>query len=259
VSERAKYDEAYGPGRSALAEVMRSVWGDARPTELGWMNFVTWSELERLAADLPVTAGGRLIDLGSGTGGPGLWMAQRLATTLVGIDMSPPGCAAARRRHERSFTDIAASFVASDMTRAPFVDGAADAIMSIDAVQIPPDRLAIYREAARLLSPGRRFAFTTYDHPDPPPPDGRRPGRQLVPDSRPLLGAAGFDVLRYDTIPTWPDKAIEHYRGILERRDDVAAAMGPAFVKEAEWGVKYAKFSRHVLIVAERAPTHSPG
>jgi hypothetical protein len=61
-------------------------------------------------------------------------------------------------------------------------------------------------------------------------------GREIVPDSRPLLAEAGFRVLTYDRIVSWDQRAATTYREMVKQRDAVVAVAGEAMVREAEWG-----------------------
>ena len=144
-----------------------------------------------------------------------------------------------------------ADYRVADMTSAGLPDATADAAISIDAAQLVPKRIAAFREAARLLRPSGRFVLTTWDHPGDMPEGSLLPGRELVPDSRPLLEEAGFRVLAYDRIVSWDRRAVATYRAMLEQREIVAAVAGEAVVREAEWGAVHAHHSVHVFVVCE--------
>ena len=258
MSEREKYAEIYGQprrvkaeDRTAFSQIWRKVWGDELAYELAPTNFITWHELHRVAAELRVRAGSRFVDLGCGAGGPGLWVADKTGAGVVGIDFSPEACSAARRRAVEKHERVPAEYHVADMTSTGLPDASADAAMSIDATQIVPSRIAAFREAARLLRPSARFVLTTWDHPGVMPQGALLPGREVVPDSRPLLEEAGFRVLTYDRIASWDQRAATTYRELLEQREAVAAVAGDALVREAEWGAVHAHHSVHVFVVCE--------
>jgi hypothetical protein len=139
------------------------------------------------------------------------------------------------------------------MTATGLSDACVDAAMSIDAMRLVPQRITAFRETARLLRPSARFVLTTWDHPGEMSQGALLPGREVVPDSRPLLAAAGFRVIPYDRIASWGHRAVATYRALLEQRETVAAVAGDALVSEAEWGALYANLSVHVFIVCERS------
>jgi SAM-dependent methyltransferase len=139
------------------------------------------------------------------------------------------------------------------MTSTGLPDASADAALSIDAAQLVPSRIAAFREIARLLRPLARFVLTTWDHPGDVPQGALPAGRELVPDSRPLLEESGFRVVAYDRIASWDQRAVATYRAMLEQREVVAAVAGEAMVREAEWGAVHAPLSVHVFVVCERS------
>jgi cyclopropane fatty-acyl-phospholipid synthase-like methyltransferase len=256
--ERAKYETLYDGAKTAVADhrarvaqVFRAFWGDDRMRDVGASNWITWSELERIPAELRIAAGATLVDLGCGRGGPGLWVSARSGARLIGVDRSPNGCEAARKRAAESGREDA-EFRVADVVDTGLRAGSADAVLSIDVAQIVPDRTAVFREAARLLRPGGRFVLTTWDHPGGVTAAELMPQREVVPDSRPLLEAAGLRVLAYDRIPSWDERAPAAYRGILDAREAFAAALGPGIVEEAEWGAVHARRSVHIFAVCER-------
>ncbi len=84
------------------------------------------------------------------------------------------------------------------------------------------------------------------------------PGREVVPDTRPLLEATGIEVISYEPLASWAERAIPTYRAILANRQLFASVFGPWFVAEAEWGVDHGERSMHVLIVGERKASWKP-
>ncbi|HEY8579986.1 MAG TPA: methyltransferase domain-containing protein, partial [Beijerinckiaceae bacterium] len=97
----------------------------------------------------------RVLDLGCGTG----LMAQAMrasADVIVGVDIAPRMIEAARRKgvYEALHVGEAAAFLVGEP------DGGADAVIAADVFVYIGDLDAIFREAARVLAPGGRFAFT---------------------------------------------------------------------------------------------------
>ncbi len=102
---------------------------------------------QELGPRLP--GGGRLLDVGGGTGATGAWMAERGA--LVAADIEPMALALYREQHPD-----ATGLVASDVNRLPFVDGAFDAVLCVTVLYhagVPAPRLAV-AELARVVRPG---------------------------------------------------------------------------------------------------------
>lgn len=96
--------------------------------------------------------GGRVLDVGCGTGATTLAMARRLgvAGRCVGVDVSAPMISLARRRAVEA--GLAVDFVEADAQRHPFPPAGFDAIVSRFGVMFFDDPVAAFarlREAAR--------------------------------------------------------------------------------------------------------------
>ena len=254
-----QYDELYArraarTETSNAAPLLRSLCGDDWLWETGATNWITRTELSRIPSELGIGAGATFVDLGCGNGTPGLWIAEQTGARVIGIDRSQAGCEVARKRAQAKHPGVDAEYRAADMTSTGLPDASVDAVLSIDAVQIMKPRLAAFSEAARILRPYGRFVLTTWDSPGDVTAEALMPDREIVADSRPLLEESGFRVRVQERIPSWPSRAHATYRTILEQRDELAPVVGPALIREAEWGAAHAHRSVHVFFVCERAP-----
>jgi SAM-dependent methyltransferase len=111
---------------------------------------VALASLERLLGSGP----GRCLDVGCGTGIalPAL-AAQKW--TMVGVDVSADQLAVAKDRAE----SVGARLVQADASQLPFSDGSFDAVVSLLTHTDFEDASAVFREAARVVKPGGRFAY----------------------------------------------------------------------------------------------------
>ena len=110
-------------------------------------------------ARLELSAGQTVLDLGCGTGGDSLVLAQH-QLDVVGLDYSHEAIAQAREKARA--TALPVLFLQADMAEPlPFSDQQFDRVMSNVAFHSFPDRLvrAILREIERVLRPGGRFLF----------------------------------------------------------------------------------------------------
>jgi SAM-dependent methyltransferase len=219
---RARMDEFYaGPWRSpTLRRIRREVHGDEYPEEVAPNGSVTRSELRRLARDLGVGPGQRLVDLACGNGGVALWLARETGAHATGVDLSAEAVRQARERVAAFGVDGRADFLVGDFAGTGLPARSFDGAVSIDALWMAADKPAVLREVARLLRPGAPFVFTTWDF-GVEPPEGPQ-----VADHRPLLEEAGFAVETYDRLADWE----REFRATVERhralRDALAAEMG---------------------------------
>jgi SAM-dependent methyltransferase len=208
----------YGPvlagqrNSPTLTAIWRQAYGDEYPEEVEPFGFLTRSELLYLRKELPIGPADRLVDLGCGRGGPGLWIARETGARLAGLDITPEGPAEARRRTPAFGLAGRAGFVAADCTCIALRSNSLDAALSVDALWMVPDKAAAFTEIARILRPGAFLAFTTWQ---PPELNYAR-----------LLYSAGFrDIVQWSP-PGWLDRQIAVYQQIAECADALAAELG---------------------------------
>ena len=150
------YASAYA-GFGARDEVRRATYGD----DVGQSGWVTSDELERFAEWLGLGAGSRLLDVGCGSGGPALRLAETTGANVVGIDLLEEGIATATRlAEERGLADRARFVRVDAAARLPFEGASFDAVISIDVMCHLPNRGDILREWHRVTAPGARVLYT---------------------------------------------------------------------------------------------------
>ena len=100
--------------------------------------------------------------------------------------------------------------------------------------------------------PGGRLALSTWDYHSQP---AARPPQ--VPDHRPILTEAGFDVLAYEETDHWRDRQTRTAQGMLDALEELAEERGknPGDLRAdiLEMTATFDCVIRRVLIVADRA------
>src|SRR5262249_25352877 len=197
---RAGYDAVYAalPRSDTFNRLWCSnAYREEFPAEFAHIGFLTLGEAQRLLALLAPGPGDVVVDVACGTGGPGLWIAQQAGASLIGVDPSPAGLAAARQRAGRTGLGSRARFADGSFELSGLPASSADVVISIEAFQYAPDKRAGLREFARILRPGGRLGLICFET-DPAKASGLPVlGVDPVGDYRPLLESAGFDVLAY--------------------------------------------------------------
>lgn len=242
---------------STVREIWRRVYGEDYPEEADPMSFVTLTDLRRIASKIHVGPGQTLVDLGCGCGGPGLWVARATGANLLGVDLSRLAVELAAQRAVSFRLAERARFQTGDFVATGLPPAAFDGAMSVDTLWIVPDKVGAVREVARILRPGARFIFTTWDIDLVPP--GFPP---QVEDHHQLLREAGFRVETYEETPAWEERERAVYEGLRAAQDDVILEMGEAAARpllaEATLlpgladGVDYLSRMRRVLVSALR-------
>jgi len=133
--------------------------------------------------------------------------------------------------------------------------GSADAVMSVDALQYAPDKTKALIEVARILRPGGRFAFVTFEL-DAEHVAGLPVWNDPVSDYRPILGATGFETLSYDQIPKWREHVTAGFGAVVAEQHQLELELGPVAaagaVAEASITLGLQPYCGHVLAVAMR-------
>jgi arsenite methyltransferase len=110
-----------------------------------------------LAAPAP---GDTVLDLGCGSGTDSFLAALAVGRggLVVGVDITAPQLAKARRlARDGGLAQI--DFREGDIERPPVDDGSVDVVISNGAINLAPDKPAVFAAAARALRPGGRLAL----------------------------------------------------------------------------------------------------
>jgi SAM-dependent methyltransferase len=217
---QAEFQRTYaGPPSRIEERIWREVYGAEYPEGLDPHSFLSRSELDRFVGDLALRPGQVLVDLGCGRGGPSLWVAAATRAHLVGVDIAVNALEAARARAAAMHAD--AEFRQGSFEATGLRDETAHAVMSVDALLFTPSKTDALVELRRILRPGGRLVFTSWEFVHQPA--GRPP---QVDDHRPLLRAAGFDVRAYDETDDWRGRQDRIIRALLDAVEELAAEAG---------------------------------
>src|SRR5262249_52245947 len=139
------------------AEFRRAAFGE----DLGQNSYLTIDELERFVSRLDLGSTARLLDVGCGSGGPTLRVAQLTDCEVVGVELSDEAVAEGTRRAQEGGLARRATFLQADASEAlAFEDNSFDAILCIDAIHHLRDRPCVLGEWTRVLRPSGRLLYT---------------------------------------------------------------------------------------------------
>jgi SAM-dependent methyltransferase len=140
-----------------LAAVRAQTFGE----DIGQMSWVTVHEYDAFIPFLRLTPGARLLEVGSGSGGPSVYLALRTGCSVTGLDVNANGIAAGTQAATRAGVRGRVRFQRGDAARLlPFAEGTFDALLCLDSMNHFPDRDHALREWRRVLRPGGRAVFT---------------------------------------------------------------------------------------------------
>lgn len=152
------YDNVYGDFASrAEAAVRQEAYGE----DLGQSSWLTAREWLEFADLLAVGPGSEVLEVGSGSGGPAVYLALARGCRITGVDINEHGVRnAARLAQARGVADRVEFHAVDASQPLPFPDRRFDALVSNDAMCHIRDRSAVLRDWCRVLRPGGRALFT---------------------------------------------------------------------------------------------------
>src|SRR4029450_4058207 len=126
------YDHAYADfANDAEAAVRRETYGE----DLGQSSWMTAPEWLGFADKLGVGASSNVLEVGSGSGGPGVYLGVQRGCRLTGVDLNEHGVRNATALAEARGVADRVRFQTVDASRPlPFPDASFDAVMSNDAM-----------------------------------------------------------------------------------------------------------------------------
>ncbi len=152
------YDNVYSDYSSnAEVAVRRETYGE----DLGQTSWLTASEWLGFADDLGIAADSIVLEVGSGSGGPAIYLAKQRGCRITGVDINEHGVRNATALADSNGLSNRARFETIDANKPlPFENDAFDAIVSNDAMCHIADRVGALREWHRIVRPGGRVLFT---------------------------------------------------------------------------------------------------
>ena len=152
------YDSAYGNYESATYRQVRiETYGE----DFGQTSWVTTEESNAIPQLLGLRSDSDVLELGCGSGGYALHLAEKVGCRLIGLDINVPGV---RNANQLSLARGLASQVRFEQCDAskslPFDDNTFDAVFSNDVLCHLPGRAEVLVEMFRVLKSGGRMLFS---------------------------------------------------------------------------------------------------
>jgi sarcosine/dimethylglycine N-methyltransferase len=206
-----------------------------------------------IAARLAPRPGERLVDIGSGIGGPARWIAATFDVEVTGVDLTPEFCAAAEALNAVTGLADRVRIIHGSAIALPVPDAAYDAAYSQNVIMNIADKALFYREAFRVLRPGGRLALSNLcagpaGEPYFPVPwaSTRDTSFLATPESMHAdLLAAGFEIVDFRDVT--PELLATHRRF----RDRTQESNTPRIAVEILMGERAAEIQRNSIRTIE--------
>jgi len=204
----------------AMIKMLELIWGE------GYMAPGGTAQTDALVAGLDLR-GKRVLDIGSGLGGPACHLAAAHGAHVTGIDIEAQLVELSRERATRSGLERQAQFVLVEPGLLPFDDASFDVALSAGALTQIPGKRELFAELHRVLRPAgamHNFEWTT-SAPSPSEDmlyffemEGLTYALETPQTYRELLLATGFTDLQVkDDTPWYRSLAREEYERLRGR------------------------------------------
>lgn len=152
------YNTAYAHYADGVeAAVRKETYGE----DIGQSSWITAAEWLRFARQLGITADSAVLEVGSGSGGPAVYLAGQLGCQVTGVDVNEHGVRNAKALANSRGLGQRVRFEMADASRPlPLKADSFDAVISNDALCHMVGRRAVLQEWWRVLRPGGRMLFT---------------------------------------------------------------------------------------------------
>ena len=153
-AQRERFDAAYLRAQSpVMLSIERSVCG----CDYGGNSWTTRDEAQQIEALLGLRPGLRLLDVGAGSGWPGLYMAETSGCDVVLVDLPFMGLRIAAERAAKDRIPGACWVALADGAYLPFRDGSFDAVSHSDLLCCLKPKHAVLEACQQVISAGRAY------------------------------------------------------------------------------------------------------
>ena len=153
--------DLYGTYKHFTAQVLDAIRKETFGVDIGQNSWTTVDEYDRFISRLGLGSAHHVLEVASGSGGPAVYLANKIGCHVTGIDANASGIETATTLARATPHSDKLNFILADANmRLPFEDNTFDGLLCVDSMNHFPDRLAVLKEWNRVLRPGERAVFT---------------------------------------------------------------------------------------------------
>jgi ubiquinone/menaquinone biosynthesis C-methylase UbiE len=160
AQELAKRDDFAAQYRQGQLPAVRAVERAVCGCDFGGTSWATRDEADQIAAALELAPGVHLLEIGAGSGWPGLYLAEDSGCDVTLIDLPLDGLLIATARAVRDKLPGTCLAVVADAARLPFRDHGFDTLNHSDVLCCLVQKREVLAECLRVIKPGGRMAFS---------------------------------------------------------------------------------------------------
>ena len=152
------YDIAY---ENYASELYRQIRLDTYGNDLGLTSWVGPYESNHIPTQLKLNQDSNVLELGCGSGGYAIYLAERIACRVTGLDINAQAIRNANRLARVKDMLPLVRFVRADISqRLPYDAAVFDAVFANDVFCHIPSRFALLAEVFRVMKPGGRLLYS---------------------------------------------------------------------------------------------------
>lgn len=216
--------------------------------DFGGNSWTTQDQADSLIPILRLDSSTKLIDLGAGTGWPGLYLSQKTGCAVTLVDLPEIGLKIAKQRAEADGISKRVSTVVADAADLPFPNESFDAISHSDLLCCLVRKRAVLEQCRTIVCTGGRMAFTVISLAPGLSQSARTRALENAPDFiaaetpyRVLLRETGWDVIDWTNLTSeYRESCARQIDADCENRAELEDLFGEIAAKErlANWRSK---------------------
>lgn len=145
------YSELHQLDSPANRLIRDAIWG--KENDIGQQSFITPSYLDELIHRLGINENTHVLDVGSGSGGPAVYIASKTNCKVSGIEINEVGVQVSQKLAKNAGLDKLTDFNLGDAMKMPFEDKTFDMAICMNVMNVFEDKVALFKEVLRVLKP----------------------------------------------------------------------------------------------------------